>query len=264
LKESPIGIFDSGVGGLTVVHEITVKLPAEDIIYFGDTARFPYGTKTSKQLIGFTRQICDFLLEKKVKLIIIACNSASSAALEWAQEHFEIPIVGVVEPGARAAYMATVNRKIGVIGTEATIESNSYERAVHSFDAGIHVYQAPCPYFATYVENGRTDGDDIRVIAESYLKPLREKNIDSLILGCTHYPLLSGLIAEVMGSQAKLISSAEETALEVKEILKRKAILREDRQGVIKFFSTGSKDKFIELGSRFLGRKINETEQVTL
>lgn len=264
LKQSPIGIFDSGVGGLTVVHEIVEKLPAEDIVYFGDTGRFPYGTKTARQLIEFTSQICNFLVDKNVKLIIIACNSASSAALEWAQAHFEIPIIGVIEPGARAAYMATVNRKIGVIGTPATIKSNSYIKAVHSFDTGIDVYQASCPHFASYVENGKTDGEDIRRIAENYLKPLNEKKVDSLILGCTHYPLISDLIAEVIGNKTKLISSAEETALEVKEILGRKELLRINHKGAIEFFSTGPREKFIKLGSRFLGRKINNVNEIRL
>lgn len=264
MKNTPIGIFDSGIGGLTVVSEIAEKLPFEDIIYLGDTLRFPYGTKTPDQLRQFTGQICRYLIEKEVKMIIIACNSASSVALEWAQEQFELPVIGVVEPGARAAFMATVNRRIGVIGTQATVESGAYVKAVHAFDAGLHVFQSACPKFASYVEDGRVDGDDIYEIAENYLKILKKEDIDTLILGCTHYPLLSSLLSKVMGRKTRLINSAEETALEAKEILKRKDILRKDGKGIIKLFSTGPKEKFIELGSRFLGKKISHVEKVML
>ena len=266
LKENnqPIGIFDSGVGGLTVVSEIIEKLPAEDIIYLGDTARFPFGSKTPEQLISFTDQICNYLINKEVKIIIIACNSASAAALEWAQEHFDVPIIGVIEPGAKAAFMATINRKIGVIGTDATISSGSYEKAIHAFDAGLDVYQKICPKFADYVENGNIDGKEIQEVAQEYLEPLKDKEVDSLILGCTHYPLISDLIAEVMSKNTKLISSAEETALEVKETLAQRNLLKEDGKVNIKYLSTSSKDKFIELGSQFLGKKLEGVEQITL
>lgn len=263
-KNHSIGIFDSGVGGLTVANEIVSKLPNEDIIYLGDTARFPYGTKTSSQLKEFTGQICNYLIKMNVKLIVIACNSASSAALEWAQEHFDIPIIGVVEPGARAAFLATKNRNIGVIGTEATIDSQSYVKAVHSFDAGITIFQSPCPKFASFVENGQINGEEINDLALEYLKPLREKKVDTLILGCTHYPLISDLIGEIMGPETSLINSAEETANEVKEILTRKELLKSDRKGNVRFLSTGPEEKFLKLGSRFFGHKITKAEQIRL
>jgi len=260
----PIGIFDSGVGGLTVAAEIMKKLPKENLIYLGDTARFPYGTKTAEQLIQYTFEIAEFLQEQDVKLVVIACNSASAAALEKAQEKFDIPIVGVVEPGARAAVLASVSRHIGVIGTDATIKSEAYKKAIHLFDAGAKVFSGACPSFAAFVENGYTKGEHIDEIAHKYLNPLKKQQIDSLILGCTHYPLLSDVIQKVMGENVQLISSAEETALEVKEILKRKDQLREAEAPTYRFISTGDSSKFNKLGSRFLGHQIKVVETTKL
>jgi len=260
----PIGIFDSGVGGLTVAAQIMKKLPNENLIYFGDTARFPYGTKTAEQLIQYTFEIVEFMQKQDVKLVVIACNSASAAALEKAQEHFDIPIVGVVEPGARAAVLASVSRHIGVIGTEATILSEAYKKAIHLFDAGAQVFSAACPSFAAFVENGYTDGDHIDEIAQQYLEPLKKQQIDSLILGCTHYPLLSGVIQKVVGDGVRLISSAEETALEVKEILMRKSQLRVEIAPKYRFLSTGDSSKFTKLGTRFLGHQIEAVETIEL
>lgn len=264
MNNKPIGIFDSGVGGLTVAAEIMKKLPKENIIYFGDTARFPYGTKTASQLIEYTHQIGDFLQSQNVKLMIIACNSASAAALETAQEKFDVPVLGVVEPGARAAVLASLNRHIGVIGTQATIDSDAYKKAIHLFDAGAQVYSAACPAFAAFVENGYTDGDHIEDIAEKYLKPLKNQHIDTLILGCTHYPLLSDIICKIIGPRVKLISSAEETAIEVAEILERKNQFKEDGDPKHRFISTSDSSKFNKLGSRFLGKEIAHVESVNL
>ncbi|TET52944.1 MAG: glutamate racemase [Actinobacteria bacterium] len=264
MKNKPIGIFDSGVGGLTVAAQIMEKLPNENIIYFGDTARFPYGTKSATELIEYTFQIVKFLREQDVKLAVIACNSASSAALEKAQEHFEIPILGVVEPGARAAVLASINRHIGAIGTETTIKSDAYKKAIHMFDAGAQVFSATCPSFASFVENGHIEGDYIYEMAEKYLTPLKKQEVDSLILGCTHYPLLSDIIQKVMGTEVKLINSAEETALEVREVLERKDQLRKDGKSSYRFISTGDSSKFHKLGTRFLGREIKQVETVKL
>lgn len=264
MENRPIGIFDSGVGGLTVAGEIMQKLPNENIIYFGDTARFPYGTKTAEQLIQFTFEIVEYLQNQAVKLVVIACNSASSAALEKAQEKFDIPIVGVVEPGARAAVLASINRNIGVIGTEVTIKSQAYKKAIHVFDAGAAVFSASCPSFASFVENGHIDGDHIDDIAEKYLAPLKQQQVDTLILGCTHYPLLSKNIQKVMGQNVHLINSAEETALEITEILNRKDQLRQTSKPTYRFISTGNSSKFHKLGNRFLGKEIPFVETVKL
>ncbi len=262
MDNRPIGIFDSGVGGLTVAAEIMEKLPNENLIYFGDSARFPYGTKTPEQLIQYSFEIVKYLTSQDVKLVVIACNSASSAALEKAQEEFDIPIVGVVEPGARAAVLASVNRHIGVIGTDATIKSDSYKKAIHLFDAGSKVYSAACPSFASFVENGRIDGDHIDEIAEKYLKPLKHEEVDTLILGCTHYPLLSKNIQKAMGEDVQLINSAEETAREVTEILERKNQLRQNSKPSYRFISTDGNSKFHKLGTRFLGKEIERVETV--
>jgi glutamate racemase len=264
MENRGIGIFDSGVGGLTVAAEIMNKLPKENLIYLGDTARFPYGTKTASELIKCTFEIVEYLQKQGVKLVVIACNSASAAALEKAQEEFEIPIVGVVEPGARAAVLATLNRHIGVIGTDATIKSDAYKKAIHIFDAGAKVFSRSCPNFASFVENGYLDGDHIEEIAEKYLQPLKQEEIDSLILGCTHYPLLSEIIQKIVGEKVQLINSAEETALEVKEVLERKNQLRKGGQASHRFISTGKSAKFNKLGNRFLGKEISTVENIVL
>lgn len=264
MKNKPIGIFDSGVGGLTVAAEIIKKLPNENLIYFGDTARFPYGTKTAAQLIEYTLEIGNFFQSQNVKLVVIACNSASAAALEQAQEKLDIPVVGVVEPGARAAVLASVNRHIGIIGTQATIDSGAYRKAIHLFDAGAQVTSAACPTFAAFVENGNVEGDHIEDIAKKYLTPLKEQHVDTLILGCTHYPLLNDIIQKTMGAKVKLINSAKETAAEVAEILERKNQLREDIHAKYRFISTGDSSKFTKLGSRFLGHEIKSVETIKL
>jgi len=264
MNNRSIGVFDSGVGGLTVAAEIMKKLPNENLVYFGDTARFPYGTKTPEQLIDYTFEIVKYLQAQDVKLVVVACNSASAAALERAQEEFDIPIIGVVEPGARAAVLASKNRHIGVIGTEATINSDAYKKAIHVFDAGAEVYSAACPTFATFVENGHVDGDHINEIAQKYFEPLNEHQVDTLILGCTHYPLLSANIQKAIGEDVQIISSAEETALEVTEILERKDQLRSEQQPDYHFISTGEGSKFNKLGSRFLGKEIESVETVKL
>lgn len=261
----PIGVFDSGVGGLTVAAEVIKQLPNESIIYFGDTARFPYGPRSAEELKKFVFQIVEFLQREGVKFIVIACNSASSAALEWAQARFDTPIVGVVEPGAQAAVATTRTRRIGVIGTQATVSSLAYVKAVETFDTGAEVYQQACPDLADFVEQGETSGERIKKVITDYLKPIMVKEIDTLILGCTHYPLLSEAIKEVVGESIKLISSAEEAAREIKEILKEKGHLRTDSSSpVYRFISTGDKSKFLKLSSQFLGRPIDKVEEVSL
>ncbi len=265
MDNRPIGVFDSGVGGLTVVKEMMKMLPNESVTYFGDTARFPYGTKSVAQLQSFVVEIVQFLRQKRVKLVVIACNSASAAALKKAQELFSIPIIGVIEPSAQGAAEATSNRRVGVIGTKATITSRAYENAIHCFDAGIEIFPRACSSFADFVEKGEIDAPEVRETAELYLEPLISANVDTLVLGCTHYPLLTGLISEVMGDNVKLISSAVETAMETKRILNRRDRLRmETEDSRYLFISTGDGEKFLNLGSRFLGREIEIVDKVVL
>ncbi len=265
MDNRPIGIFDSGLGGLTVVKEIIKQLPDEEIVYFGDTARFPYGPRSTSEIRGFVFEIIDYLLYNNVKFIVIACNSASAAALEMAQQYYDIPIIGVIEPGARAAVQATRRRRVGVIGTQATISSGSYPGAIKSIDAGVKVNPLACPDLADFVERNELAGPKIENAVKQYLDPLVRAGIDSLILGCTHYPLLSETISSVAGKDIKLISSAEETARELKEFLIRKDSLREDHSApVLKLVSSGDEDTFRKLGAKFLGQEIESVERVSL
>jgi glutamate racemase len=265
MDKRAVGVFDSGLGGLTVVKEIINKLPNEDVVYFGDTARFPYGPRSNGELKRFTFEIIDYLITRDVKCIVIACNSASAAALEAAQRYYEIPIIGVIEPGARAVVQSTKKRRIAVIGTQATISSGSYVEAIRTFDAGVKIYPVACPDLADFVERDETTGPEVESAIRKYLEPLMRLGIDSLILGCTHYPLLIDAISKVVGGSIQLISSAEETANELRESLKRKNCLRESsRESMISFVSSGDKHVFKTLGARFLGRDIDEVEQVIL
>lgn len=265
MDNRPIGVFDSGLGGLTVVKEIIAQLPNEEIAYFGDTARFPYGPRSAEELRGFVFEIIDFLLAQGVKFIVIACNSASAAALEAAQQYYDVPVIGVIEPGARAAVQATRCRKVGVIGTQATISSGSYVGAVKSVDAGVHIHPLACPDLADFVEQNELSGPRVESAVQWYLKPLIKAGIDSLILGCTHYPLLSETISKVAGKNITLISSAEETARELKEYLARKNSLREDKSPPqLEFYSSGDEDLFKGLGARFLGQEIKSVKKVVL
>ena len=229
--DNPIGIFDSGVGGLTVVREIIDQLPEENLIYFGDTLRVPYGPRPLAQVKDLVFEIVEMLIERGVKLIVIACNTGTAAGLVEAQAKYDVPIIGVIEPGARGAVQATRNRRIGVVGTVGTINSGAYSTAVRALDAGVTVYSAPCPKFVDIVEQGMvSDANFLRPktynLAKAYLTPLLRAQIDTLILGCTHYPLLSALLEKVSGSDTRLISSALETAVEVRMILERRGQLR--------------------------------------
>lgn len=265
MNEKPIGIFDSGIGGLTVAGEVLKQLEGESLIYFGDTARFPYGPRPAEELKGFVFQIAGFLESEGVKMIIIACNSASAAALEEAQKHFSIPIIGVVEPGARAAAQATVSRKIGVIGTQATISSGAYRRAIHAFDMGAEIFDQATPDLADFVEAGKLSGEEVEIKLKGYLKPLLDGGIDTLILGCTHYPLLDKTIHKVAGNGITLINSAKETAMEIGEILKRKGFISSGSSlRRCRFISSGDSDKFLRLGSHFLGGEIETVEHTIL
>lgn len=261
---SPIGVFDSGVGGLTVLREIIDLLPHESVVYLGDTARCPYGPKPLADVKQFAFEITSFLTALGVKLIVVACNTATAAALKDLQSSFEVPTIGVVEPGARAAALSSKNRRVGIIGTVGTINSRAYKKAVHSFDAGVRVFGQACPEFVDYVERGEISGEKIERLAQEYLAPLKESGVDALILGCTHYPLIQGVLQKVAGDKVKLISSARETAEEVKETLKRRDILNKKGQPSYRFMTTGDSEAFLKLGKVFLGREINSVESVEL
>lgn len=218
-KTAPIGVFDSGVGGLTVAREISRQLPDENIIYFGDTARVPYGSKSQNTIIRFSEQIIRFLKTKQVKAIVIACNTASALALDAVRDEFDIPIMGVVIPGARAAVEATKNRKVGVVGTDATVQSGMYTKVIRGMAPDITVIEKACPLFVPLVEEGFKEHVVTREVIEYYLESMRSTDIDAMILGCTHYPLLRSKIREYMGEKIQIVNPAYETAMDLKRIL---------------------------------------------
>lgn len=211
----PVGIFDSGVGGLTVARAVLDKLPQESLIYVGDTARFPYGPRPQEEIRGFAVAIARYLVDRGVKMIVVGCNSVEVSAIEDVVRAAQVPVVGVIDPGMRAAAHATRSGVVGLIGTEATVASGAYERAAHKAGAGISLVQQACPAFVGYVERGDTSSEELLAVARDYLEPLRRAEVDTLIMGCTHYPLLSGLLSYVMGPEVVLVSSAEETAKDV-------------------------------------------------
>jgi len=225
-RDDPIGVFDSGIGGLTVLQKIMEALPRESTIYLGDTARSPYGTKSAETVLRYSFENADFLVEKGVKLVVVACNTSTAIALEPLKENLSIPVVGVIEPGVKEALKATRNKKIGVIGTEATIQSGAYTRALKTRDPQVEVYSRACPIFVPLVEEGWLDNSMAKMTVKSYLESLQKSGIDTLILGCTHYPLLKKAIRGFMGPRVKLVDSAEETAKEVRAVLKRESMGR--------------------------------------
>lgn len=279
MKSAPIGIFDSGLGGLTVASEIARALPHESIVYLGDTARCPYGPQSLDDVRRYVFEICSFLENQGVKLIVIACNTATAAGLTLAQQHFSVPIVGVVEPGARAAVQATRNRLVGVIGTQGTIQSGIYSEAVRTIDAGCTVFSVATPLFVEIVEEGLMFDEshhqpgngyhDVYIrsefyeIARDYLNPLQRNHVDTLVLGCTHYPLLATAISQVMGPEVILVSSAAETSHEVATTLARRhheALPTQIPSHA--FYTTGSADEFARLGSRVFGAPLSNVEHV--
>ena len=256
----PIGVFDSGVGGLTVLSEIRDRLPYEHSVYFGDTARVPYGVRDLTEVRWFAFEIIRYLIGLDVKLIVIACNTATAAALKAAQRSFDVPIVGVIEPGARAAVEETRNRHVGVLATEGTVASGAYRRAVHNLDAGVDVYEQAAPSFVPLIERGVVDGPELEKVARDYLRPLKEEGVDAVILGCTHYPLISAPINRILGPEVRLISSAGQTALEVGRILSRRGYLRRPKhaedEGLSSYVCSADPEEFAALGSRFLEEEI--------
>lgn len=260
-----IGIFDSGVGGLTVLRELMKELPQEDTIYFGDTARVPYGTKSPDTVIRYAREIATFLTRRDIKLLVVACNTASAVALPALQEQLSIPVVGVIEPGATRAVEATRSGKIGVIGTSGTIRSSAYTRAIKRLNPEVEVLATPCPIFVPLAEEGWVDNDIAYRTAELYLHDLQEAGVDTLVLGCTHYPLLKKVIGTIMGPDVVLVDSAEETARTVAAILAEQDMLRPvTESGNHHYFVTDVPAGFIRVGNRFLGGKLGDVYQVSL
>lgn len=265
MNEAPIGVFDSGVGGLTVVRAIMNRLPHESIIYFGDNARGPYGPRPIQEVRDFALEISGFLEDLGVKLIVIACNSATSAGLLEVQRRCRVPVLGVVEPGARGAVQATRNRRIGVIGTVVTIRSRAYLRAIRSLDAGATVISRACPTLVDFVERGEVEGSRLEEEVARYLSPLKRRGVDTVVLGCTHYPLLRKVIGRFMGPDVRLISSDEEVAREVEENLRRRGYLRgSDTPPTYRFMCSGDVDQAVSLGRFFLGPEVEAVERVKL
>ena len=263
LQERPIGVFDSGIGGLTVVRELFRQLPDEEIVYFGDTARVPYGTKSEETIQKFALQDAQFLVEQQVKLIVVACNTVSSNSLDLLRRRIDLPIEGVIEPGARAAVKATRNRRVGVIGTDSTIASRAYEKAIKALDDRIQMFARSCPLFVPLAEEGWIDDAVTAQVAERYLFPLRSCRIDTLVLGCTHYPLLRELIQGAMGQGVNLIDSAQATAASVREILQRENLAHPlPSSPKHHFFVTDMPRRFLEIGERFLRHPLADVVRV--
>ena len=265
MRDAPIGVFDSGIGGLTVAHEIIRQLPTESVVYFGDTARVPYGPKSPDTVRRYSQEIADFLQTQGVKAIVIACNTATAHALTMLREKLPIPVIGVVEPGARAAVAATVTNRIGVIGTVGTIKSGAYERAIRALSPDAIITARAAPLLVPLVEEGWNEHPASRLIVEEYLQPFTDAGVDSLVLGCTHYPLLRPLFAAVLGPDVKLIDSAAETAAETARVLDDREIATRDGHDVThRFIASDDPLQFLQLGQRFLGGTIEGVEIRTL
>lgn len=289
MKNNPVGVFDSGIGGLTVLRAITRLLPGEDTVYLGDTARVPYGSKSRDTVVRYSFEDADLLIRHGVKLLVAACNTASAYALDGLKKRLDIPVIGVIEPGARASVSSTRTNRIGIIGTEGTIKSNSYvnainklrndktvyikERGKKSFDRyfeiktdGMLIFTKACPLFVPLAEEGWTTNDVAQLTVEHYLDGLKKESIDTLVLGCTHYPLLKETIASVMGTGVTLIDSAESTAAEVKRVLTQENLLNGRTKGRAehRFFVTDSPERFIKVGKMFFGEELDRAELVQL
>lgn len=262
---APIGVFDSGMGGLTVVREMIRQLPHESIIYFGDTARVPYGPKSPDTVLRYSREITSYLKGEGVKALVVACNTATAHALPALRQEFNMPIVGVIEPGARAAVAATRTKRVGVIGTAGTIKSRAYEKEIRKLLPDAQVTAQACALFVPLVEEGWTDSEPTRAIARNYLAPLLSAEVDTLVLGCTHYPLMKTVIGNVVGREVRLIDSAYETARETAEILRDNGLENTATdEARYRFIASDAPDTFLGLAERFLGSPIDRVETLTL
>lgn len=266
-RDAPVGVFDSGVGGLTVAREIMRNLPAEKIVYFGDTARVPYGSKSKETVIRYSRQIIRFLLEQQVKAIVIACNTASAFALDAVKEELDIPVLGVIGPGARVAAEETKNKRVGVIGTIGTVGSGIHEAFLKQLDPEITVFGKACPLFVPLVEEGWLHDPVTKEVAGRYLQELQDKDVDTLILGCTHYPLLRSTIGEIMGERVRLVNPAYETALELGRLLDEKGLLRtskEQEEFPYRFYVSDLADKFKSFANSILPYDVEMTQKIDI
>jgi glutamate racemase len=261
-RARPIGVFDSGIGGLTVLKELTALLPGEDFIYLGDTARLPYGTKSNEVIVRYSRENTEFLLAKGIKLLVVACNTSSAVALGEIERHTMVPVTGVIDPGARAAVKASRTGKIGVIGTEATIASGAYTRAIQNLKPRAEIYTRACPLLVPLVEEGWTDNEIAERTVTHYLQSLKASGIDTLLLGCTHYPLLRGMFERVLGPRVKIVDSAIATAAAVREKLAALKLVRRGGGGAQSFFVTETPDRFVRVGRRFIGPRVESAVRI--
>ena len=257
-----IGIFDSGVGGLTVMHRVMEALPAENLIYLGDTGRYPYGNKSAETVTRYAIENAEFLLARTVKMLVVACNTMSAVALDALRKRVEVPVIGVIEPGARAAVDRTRNRRVGVIGTETTIASGLYARALRALAPDLEIFTRACPLFVPLAEEGWTDNEIARATVAAYLESIKASGIDTLILGCTHYPLLKKAIARFLGRRVRLVDSAEETAREVSEKLAGMGLRKKSGKGSTSFFVTDIPDRFVKVGRSFLGERVESAVRI--
>ena len=260
---NPIGVFDSGIGGLTVVRALMEQLPFENIIYFGDTARVPYGIKSIETISRYATQITEFLLHQKVKLLIVACNTMSAVAYQVIKDLSPVPVLDVVDAGAQSAIAETHNKCVGVIGTPATINSNAYQKAINKYDPEIRTFSQACPLFVPLVEEGWLDHQVTRLTAQEYLRPFIAQNIDTLVLGCTHYPLLKPLLQEVIGDQISLVDSAQAIIEQTVELLRKNNLQnKQQKPPEYRFYVTDVPIRFTSIGERFLGRTLDNVNVV--
>ena len=265
MPERAIGVFDSGVGGLTVLRELRSQIPDESLVYLGDTARVPYGTKSSPTVLRYAHEAARFLLAQRVKLLVVACNTASAVALDDLAERYHVPVIGVIEPGARRALEVTRKGRIGVIGTEGTVRSGAYERALRAARSDVNVFAAACPLFVPLAEEGWANHEIARMAAREYLKPLLDQGIDTLVLGCTHYPLLKQTLQDVTGAGVQLVDSARETAKTVAQRLMEQQLLQHDKAAAPpRYFVTDIPDRFERVGGSFLGEQLHGVTTVNL
>jgi glutamate racemase len=264
MKNRPIGVFDSGLGGLTVLKEIIKVLPNENIVYFGDTARVPYGPRSKETIMEYTFQAINFLISKNVKAIVIACNTATARCLKEANEKYNIPIIGVIEAGARTASYSTKNKIVGVIGTEGTVNSKAYDKEIKKIDNEIKIVSKACPLFVPIIEEGWADTEVAHLTAKEYLKELLEQDIDSLVLGCTHYPILKKTIGDIVGEKIKLVNPAKETAKDLSIILEQQNILRDNTDATYEYYVSDIPEKFISIGQQFIKRDMDDVEKIDI
>ncbi len=262
MKNLSIGMFDSGVGGLTVLKEVRELLPHENIVYLGDTARVPYGNRSPRTIVRYALESALFLLTKGIKILVIACNTSSALAINILSRKMPVPVIGVIEPGAKEAVKATRKKRIGIIGTKATIKSKAYEYSIKKMDPGVEVISKACPLFVPIVEEGLQDDDVAYIMAEKYLKEIKMSGVDTLVMGCTHYPVLEGVIKDVMGPYIHIINTGKETAKEVKNRLQIKGQLRTKGRGLCRYFVTDSPETFREIGSRFLREELSRIRYI--